>query len=259
MFERNPGPSRQPALQPARQQPTQEVVAPQLTPTSSRSVQEAQLNTPPPDLSPRDPAADPCCGMGHVVRAVATKVTSALGMGGAAAQTDRQARTQAEEERAPEVPADPRRANFAADLAREAAADTNHPHYEPLSAAMCWDSVKHCGVEAGAVSRDVDAKGGLVKDTDPLVPNYKAAKELPAGSVVGFFEGDRLVHAMLSVGEGRACGNKNDCVGFENAKWVGWESHDLKDLKWDGNGGINAPGLHDPQRTLLVRARPLGT
>ncbi len=255
MFERSPGPSRQPALQPAQQQ-TAPQVTPHVTPAQRQAMQAASpLNTRPPDLGPRDPATDPCCGVGHVVRTVATKFTSALGMGGAA-RSDRQGRTQAGEERAPDAPADPGRAGDAARLAR-AATDPNHEQYLHLSADMCWDAVKRCGVEAGAVGRNVDAQHGLVSHTDALVPDRDAVERLPAGVAVGFFEGERPVHVMLSVGDGHACGNKNNCVGRGNE--VGWESVDLRTLRWNGNGGITAPGLHSPERTLQVRSRPLGT
>lgn len=235
MFERNPGPSRQPT----QQQPTSET-APLLAPANSRSVQQAAspLNAPPPDLDPRDPATDPCCGVGHAAQVVATKFASALGIG-EAAQAERQVR----------------RAGDAAALAR-AATDPGHPQYELLSADMCWDAVKQCGVKAGAVRRDVDAQRGLVSGADALVPDSDAVERLPAGTAVGFFEGERAVHVMLSVGDGHACGNKNNCVGIGKA--VGWESLDLKALDWDRNGGINAPGMLTPQRTLQVRARLLG-
>lgn len=67
MFEQKPGSSRQPAQQPAQQsaqrtvqQPTPQVAPPHLTPTNSRSAQSGSspLNVSPPDLHPRDPAAD---------------------------------------------------------------------------------------------------------------------------------------------------------------------------------------------------------
>lgn len=255
MFERNPGQSRQPTQQPAQQQPTPQA-SPQLTPTHQRSVQQgaSPLNAPSPDLNPRDPGTDPCCGVGHAVKAVTTKFASALGLGGAA-QTDRQGRTQAEEERAPEAPADPGRAGAAATLA-QAAVNPDHPQYRHLSADMCWDAVKRCGVEAGAVGRDVDAQHGLISRTDNLVRNSADVERLQAGEAVGFFEGERLVHVMLTVGGGHACGNKNDCIGKGNP--VGWESHDLRTLRWDGNDRIDAPGMHGP-RKLEVRSRPLGT
>jgi len=259
MFEQNSRSSRQPAQPPVHQQPTPQV-PPRHTPANPRSVQQdaSHLNAPSPDLNPRDPAADPCCGMGHAVKTVATKFASALGMN-SAAQSDRQEHSQAAEDRTQEAPADPGRAGEAAQLAR-AATDPNHPQYLHLSSDMCWDAVKRCGVEAGAVGRNVDAQHGLVSHADSLVPDRAAVERLPAGMAIGFFEGERPVHVMLSVGDGHACGNKNDCIGGKlGGKPYGWESLDLKELTWDGNGGITAPGLHSPHRTLQVRARQLGT
>ena len=143
----------------------------------------------------------------------------------------------------------------AAELARQAT-DPEHPKFMDLSAAMCWDAVKLCAVEVHAVDRNVDAQHGLVSHADALVVDRNAIASVPAGHVLGFFEGPRLVHAMLAVGGGRACGNKNDCVGIGHA--VGWEELDLGALRWAGNGGITAPGLLSAERTLQVRARPLG-
>lgn len=143
----------------------------------------------------------------------------------------------------------------AAELAQQAT-DPEHPKYMDLSAAMCWDAVRLCAVAVRAVDRNVDAQQGLVSHADALVVDRDAVASLPAGFAVGFFEGQRLVHAMLTVGDGHACGNKNDCIGLGHA--VGWEALDLRNLRWDGNGGITAPGLLTPERTLQVRARPLG-
>lgn len=124
---------------------------------------------------------------------------------------------------------------------------------------MCWDAVKLCGVEAGAVGRNVDAQSGLVSPTDDRIANSAAMARLPAGHAVGFFDDGRLAHVMLSVGDGHACGNKNSCIGV--GEMVGWESHDLKALQWNAAGGITAPGLGRGglTRTLEVRSRPLGT
>lgn len=143
----------------------------------------------------------------------------------------------------------------AAELARQAT-NPEHSQYMDLSGAMCWDAVKLCAVAAGAVGRKVDAQHGLVSHADALVVDREAIAALPAGLAVGFFDGERLVHAMVTVGDGHACGNKNDCVGLGHP--VGWEALDLSNLRWDGNGGITAPGLLTPERTLQVRVRPLG-
>ena len=143
----------------------------------------------------------------------------------------------------------------AAELARQAT-DPEHPKFMDLSAAMCWDAVKLCAVAVHAVDRNVDAQQGLVSHADALVVDRNAIASVPAGHVLGFFAGRRLVHAMLTVGDGRACGNKNDCVGIGHA--VGWEELDLSALRWAGNGGITAPGLLSAERILQVRARSLG-
>lgn len=63
MYERTKGLSRWPAQRQPGQQPAPQPVASPLTRTNPRL---AALNVRPPNLSPRDPATDPCFGLGHV-------------------------------------------------------------------------------------------------------------------------------------------------------------------------------------------------
>lgn len=225
-MNRYPAQSRQP-----NQQQTTSQTTPLLAPTPSGS----RLNSAAPSLHARDPGADPCCGVGGGIKSMTTKFASALGMGKSA---------------------DPRRAGAAVAMA-QAATDQNHAQFGNLSSDMCWDAVKRCGVAARAIDPNLDAQHGLVSPTDHPITSRAAMENLPAGHAVGFFEGNRLAHVMLSVGDGHACGNKNSCVGV--GRDIGWESLDLKSLQWNGAGGITAPGTHSRYRTLEVRSRPLGT
>lgn len=77
MFDRTMGLSRRPAQQQPGQQQAPRQVASDLTRTNPRS---AALNVRPPNLKPRDPATDPCFGLGHVARALTSKIASALGI-----------------------------------------------------------------------------------------------------------------------------------------------------------------------------------
>jgi hypothetical protein len=63
---------------------------------------------------------------------------------------------------------------------------------------------------------------------------------LPVGHAIGFFDGERLVHMMLGVGDGQAAGNKNDCIGMGHP--AGWEVLDLRSLRWNQDGSITAAG-----------------
>lgn len=153
--------------------------------------------------------------------------------------------------------ADPERVRHAAAQTAREATDPEHPLYLELSAAMCWDAVKHCAVRAGALTPSVDAQHGLVSVADGEIRGRDAMEALPAAHAVGFFDGNRLVHLMISLGHGHAAGNKNDCIGMGHS--AGWEALDLKRLKWNMDGGITAPGLLRPERTLVVRSRLLGS
>ncbi|MFS2105611.1 hypothetical protein [Ralstonia sp. Ralssp135] len=144
----------------------------------------------------------------------------------------------------------------AAQIARDAA-NPNHPHYLDLSAAMCWDAVKHCAVVAHLLDATVDAQHGLVSSADAQVHGREAIAALPEGHAIGFFDDQRLVHVMLGVGNGRAAGNKNDCVGIGAP--IGWEALNLNHLAWNADGCVTAPGLHQATRSLVVRSRLLGS
>lgn len=145
--------------------------------------------------------------------------------------------------------------NAAAQTAREAACP-EHPLYLELSAAMCWDAVKHCAITTGLLKPDINAQHELVSQADGLIHGREAMAVLPEGHAVGFFDGDRLVHVMMSIGAGHAAGNKNDCIGMGHP--AGWETLDLNRLKWNQDGSITAPGLLRAERTLMLRSRLLG-
>lgn len=111
---------------------------------------------------------------------------------------------------------------------------------------MCWDAVAHVAMLAGVISesRYAALKGEqridnhvLVKTSDPQVNGAAGAKSVPAGHAVCFFSGAgskaMMIHAMLSVGNGKAAGNKNGCIGI--GKDLGWEVIDITKANWSGN------------------------
>jgi hypothetical protein len=153
--------------------------------------------------------------------------------------------------------ASPGTCEYAGSVAK-GAAQQNSQEYKVLSAKMCWDAVKHVAVLAGVID-DARANGlahtSMIRLSDKVVAHPDAMGNLPAGHVLGFFEGERLIHAMVSIGEGKAAGNKNDCIGVGGP--VGWEVLDLKGgLKW-GKDGIQAPKGAGVSRAVTVHHRPI--
>lgn len=100
---------------------------------------------------------------------------------------------------------------------------------------MCWDAVALCQ------GRDPGRGVGV---NDRLVTSAWALNGIPEGASIGFFDRGVLIHEMISVGNGAACGNKNACIGHGNP--IGWERLDLS-AGW--NAGTNTFG----PRRLQVR------
>jgi len=123
----------------------------------------------------------------------------------------------------------------AANIAREAARGQG-TYWTVLSSQMCWDAVALCqGRDAG--------RGVEINDTPVL--GDSDVRNIPEGASIGFFDNGTLVHEMISVGEGEACGNKNACTGYGSP--VGWEMLDLR-------AGWNSGSTYGPRR-LQVRYR----
>jgi hypothetical protein len=139
----------------------------------------------------------------------------------------------------------------AAQIARDAATSKNQD-YLTLSALMCWDAVVECHTKAGAPRPNgiqFNNYQHVISLSDTPVTNADEMRKVPQGAFIGFFEGDRLIHAMIATGAGLAAGNKNACLGIGSP--VGWEILDLGNLAvWSGGGATT--------RNLQVRYRPLG-
>ncbi len=124
------------------------------------------------------------------------------------------------------------------------ATNTGSNDYMKLSGQMCWAAVGFLAVPDIINQKRFNElfpppNGGNYDVVGPaLIPKgnantVKDAKELTAlepGEVLGFYEGDRLTHAMLYTGEGCATGNKNGCIGIGNP--IGWEKLNLA-MNWD--------------------------
>jgi len=147
----------------------------------------------------------------------------------------------------------------AASVARGCTADSQE--YRKLSGLMCWDAVAHCALLAGVISEAnyrnlLGNENSLIGQNARAVATAGAMALIPGGHILGFFAGHKLIHAMITTGNGRAAGNKNNCVGVGHS--VGWEELNLvSGLQWAQGGGITAPGLLGPSRSVTIRHRPV--
>jgi hypothetical protein len=129
------------------------------------------------------------------------------------------------------------------------ALDPRSQRYATLSGMMCWDAALYCHVRgAGMRNPGLPLTGPQAEryfsPYDQRVDGPGDALAIPPGALIGFFahrrrqdgsSGQTLIHAMISLGDGYAAGNKNDCIGVGN--FIGWERLNLAhDLAWFGNG-----------------------
>jgi hypothetical protein len=140
---------------------------------------------------------------------------------------------------------------IAAQIARDAATGKG-TDFGVLSGMMCWDGVVECQVKAGApkpAAIQTNNYEHVISLKDPAVTGVDEMRRVPQGAFIGFFDGNKLIHAMISAGAGFAAGNKNACLGIGNP--VGWEILDLGNLVvWQAGGGATT-------RNVQVRYREL--
>lgn len=174
-------------------------------------------------------------------------------------------------------------ARFAENVATARTSD----RFLELSGLMCWDGVIRCALDANAISRHRARQlswitwredfSMFVSRDDARVQDADEMRRVPAGAFVAFIEvepPDRLnrgfgvpegrrhiIHAMVSLGNGLAAGNKNSAIGIGES--VGWEVLDLAGrLNWrPGNhrlDPINAYPVHvQSTRPIRIRYREL--
>lgn len=145
----------------------------------------------------------------------------------------------------------------------EKCAITSCVEYKHLSSLMCWDGVLHVAMLAGVIdeTRYKALKGqdrmvvaaALAPMGCPMVLGAAGMGGLPPGQAMIFYDGTTPMHSMISLGDGRAAGNKNDCIGLGNCG--GWEILDLRLLNWTA-GGIDAPGPHG-RRIIQAHYQPI--
>ncbi len=145
----------------------------------------------------------------------------------------------------------------AAQRATKAANDTGSQDFTALSTKMCWAAVGFLAVpdiikqkrfdqlfpSPNGGTYDVVGPALIPKESGNIVKDTKDLTALEPGEVLGFYDGDKLTHAMLYTGDGCAAGNKNGCIGVGNP--IGWEKLNLA----NGWGKIN--------KKLEIHHRPL--
>jgi hypothetical protein len=138
---------------------------------------------------------------------------------------------------------------YAASVAKGSAADPlKSAEGKQLSSMMCWDAVLHCarladvideGTYKGILGKQTPDNHVLVSPSDKAIGSAGEMGGVPEGHAIGFFTKPKgtwlMIHAMVSVGGGKAAGNKNACLGIGSP--VGWEVIDLKTLPW-GQGFV---------------------
>lgn len=134
-----------------------------------------------------------------------------------------------------------------------------------LTSMMCWDAVLECAVRGGIskwaaqqMTPQAARWSRFIPLAAPAIRTGAEMRELPAGPFIGFFEQaggcemeQKLIHAMISLGDGKAAGTKNGCIGIGEA--TGWEELDLAGrLNWGGNASFTVG-----TRSIYVRFRDL--
>ena len=116
--------------------------------------------------------------------------------------------------------------------------------WKKLTSLQCWDGVLICALESGEITESTfnalkniyaNSYSTYISKSDPVVRNRQGMMNVPRGSFLGFIDisdpRNPLIHAMVAIGEGKAAGNKNDCIGI--GSMFGWEILDLAHkLRW---------------------------
>jgi hypothetical protein len=164
-------------------------------------------------------------------------------------------------------------------------ASEKHPAYPELSGLMCWSAAIRCALNAGCITparaqllEHIDWGedfSSFVSRSDTRVSNAEEMRQVPEGAFIAFIRVDppdpyfrfvhdyrgkrHIIHAMISLGDGKAAGNKNSCIGI--GRHVGWECLDLAEqLNWfrpeDGRKYDAFDGYpRNVQKTLPLRIR----
>lgn len=126
-------------------------------------------------------------------------------------------------------------------------ANTQSSRRSELNSVMCWTGVAYCALLSGIIDRSTYDQLKCGGERTMVTKNHKRIKnkadlcQVEAGHMIFFFCGANPIHAMLSTGNGKAAGNKNDCIGV-GSPMVGWEELNLgTNMSWSVDGKLLAP------------------
>lgn len=129
-----------------------------------------------------------------------------------------------------------------------------------LGSLMCWDAVYFCAKEAGIINPfrfnqlKQSTQEGILYRSRFSVDSRSQLISLPPGMFLCFLAENRVIHAMLSMGNGWAAGNKNLCIGIGNPG--GWEIIDLGKLTWEGST-LKAKNESGSSRAIRLKYFPI--
>ncbi len=122
----------------------------------------------------------------------------------------------------------------------KAATETTHALYRKLASKKSWDAAESVMVTANIISLKEASKFNAFKD---LIKLEDAPVEelmgIPKGYIVGFFKIDsktkkeRLIHVMISLGDGKAAGVNNKLIGLGNNRK--WEEIDFSQIFYNAS------------------------
>lgn len=98
-----------------------------------------------------------------------------------------------------------------------------------LNTQMSWHAVRYCAKMAGLIDQKKLSTITLVKIINPKDQAVANVSNVPKGHLIGFYSGTRLLHLMISSGNGKAVGSKS-MLGLGMGQAAKWEELDLKKL-----------------------------
>jgi len=100
-----------------------------------------------------------------------------------------------------------------------------------INTLKSWDAVKYCAKKAGIIteSQSKSLKSSAIVNAKGF--KVKSHTKIPSGYIIGFFNKGKLIHTMISTGNGKAVGvNNKTAIGIGTNKK--WEEISLQQLKF---------------------------
>lgn len=98
-----------------------------------------------------------------------------------------------------------------------------------INTLKSWDAVKYCAKKAGIITQSQSNALSSSRMMNKAGFKVKSLTKIPAGYLIGFYQKGRLVHMMISTGNGKAVGvNNQTAIGLGKNKV--WEEISLQQL-----------------------------